>query len=105
MTAQLVDEGSAIVLKLLTGFERALPAFVFLSMLSTGLTADVDTLLSYGRMIMLFASFLHRGDGGAICVCRPQDGVFGQENVGDPAANLYGAVGLGLLLLRLFRRL
>lgn len=57
MTAQLVDEGSAIVLKLLTGFERALPAFVFLSMLSTGLTADVDTLLSYGRMILLFAAF------------------------------------------------
>ena len=42
MTAQLVDEGSAIVL---------------LSMLSTGLTADVDTLLSYGRMILLFAAF------------------------------------------------
>ena len=57
MTAQLVDEGSAIVLKLLTGFERAIPAFVFLSMLSTGLTADVDTLLSYGRMILLFAAF------------------------------------------------
>ena len=57
MTAQLVDEGSAIVLKLLTGFERALPAFGFLSMLSTGLTADVDTLLSYGRMILLFAAF------------------------------------------------
>lgn len=57
MTAQLVDEGSAIVLKLLIGFERAMPAFVFLSMLSTGLTADVDTLLSYGRMILLFAAF------------------------------------------------
>ena len=104
MTAQLVDEGSAIVLKLLTGFERA-----------AGLRVSQYALhradRRRGHPAELRAddpavrSFLHRGDGGAICVCRPQDGVFGRENVGDPAANLYGAVGLGLLLLRLFRRL
>ena len=57
LTAQLVDEAGVIVLKLLTGFERVLPGFVFLSMLSTGLTSDVDALLSYGRMILLFVAF------------------------------------------------
>ena len=57
LSAQIVDEGSAIVLKLLTGFEKAIPVFVYLSMLSTGLSANISDLLSYGEMIVLFVAF------------------------------------------------
>lgn len=57
LSAQIVDEGSAIVLKLLTGFEKAIPVFVYLSMLSTGLGANISDLLSYGEMIVLFVAF------------------------------------------------
>ena len=44
LSAQLVDEGSAIILKLFIGFEKALPVFVFVSMLSTALGADAEYL-------------------------------------------------------------
>lgn len=57
-TARLLDEAGAIVLKLLSGFEKVFPAFVFLSMLSTGLSADVSDLLGYGKMILLFVAFM-----------------------------------------------
>ena len=57
LSAQLVDEAGVIVLKLLTGFERAMPVFVFLSMFSTALSANVESLVSYGKMILLFAAF------------------------------------------------
>ena len=65
LTAMALAAASAVLLRLLPAavdvvqnyVTQPLPAFVFLSMLSTGLTADVDTLLSYGRMILLFAAF------------------------------------------------
>lgn len=57
MSTRLVNEASMIVLNLLTGFECVYPGFVFLGMLSTGLTTDVNALLSYGRMILLFVVF------------------------------------------------
>lgn len=57
LCAQLVDEGNAIILKLFTGFEKALPVFVFVSMLSTALGADVEYMMSFGRMILLFVAF------------------------------------------------
>lgn len=58
LSARLVGEASAIVLKLLYGFEKMMPAFIFLSFLSMGLSADVSTLLRYGRTILLFVSFI-----------------------------------------------
>lgn len=55
---RLIEEMSAIILKILTGFEKALPAFVFLSTFDTGLGIDMKSLASYGKLIILFVLFL-----------------------------------------------
>lgn len=55
---RMVGEMSAIILKILTGFEKALPAFVFLSIFDTGLGIDMVSLAAYGKLFVLFVLFL-----------------------------------------------
>lgn len=53
-----VEEANAIIFRILTGFEKALPGFVFFSMLDTCLGMDSHDLSSYMRLLVLFAAFL-----------------------------------------------
>lgn len=55
---KLVEEGNILVCRILAGFEKALPLFVYLSMTDTALTMDVSGLVSYGKMVLLFVVFL-----------------------------------------------
>lgn len=55
---QLVEEGNVLICRMLAGFERVLPLFVFLSMADTALTIDVSGLVSYLKMALLFIVFL-----------------------------------------------
>ena len=55
---RLIEEASAIILKILTAFEKAIPAFVFLSIFDTGLGIDTKSLAAYGKLFVLFVVFL-----------------------------------------------
>lgn len=58
ITNRVIEELSAIILKILTGFEKAIPAFVFLSLFDTGLGIDMESLAAYGKLLVLFVLFL-----------------------------------------------
>ena len=55
---RLVEEGNALICRILVGFEKALPLFVGLSMASTALTTDLTGLLHYAKAAVLLALFL-----------------------------------------------
>ena len=58
LTARIVEEANIIVLKMLAGFEKLLPAVIFLSMLDTGLSVNVKSMLGYVKMSVLFLLFV-----------------------------------------------
>ena len=58
LTARIVEEANIIVLKMLSGFEKLLPGVIFLSMLDTGLSVSVKSMLGYVKMSVLFLLFV-----------------------------------------------
>lgn len=55
---RLVQEGNALICRILVGFEKVLPLFVYLSMADTALTTDVSGLITYVKVTLLLAAFL-----------------------------------------------
>ena len=58
MIGRLVDEANALVLKILSGFEIFIPAFIFVSMLEVGLTAEIESILQFTEVIIVFSIFI-----------------------------------------------
>lgn len=54
----LVEEANTLICRLIVGFEKALPIFVYLSMTNTALTTDVDALIAYVRAVVFFLIFI-----------------------------------------------
>lgn len=54
----VIDELNILICKILSGFEKILPFFIFLSVLNVGLSTDVQRILSFLRMALIFAAFL-----------------------------------------------
>ena len=54
----LVQEGNELICRILAGFEKVLPLFVYLSMADTALTTDVSGLITYVKVTLLLAAFL-----------------------------------------------
>lgn len=55
---RLVQEGNALICRILVGFEKVLPLFVYLSLADTALTTDVSGLITYVKVTLLLAAAL-----------------------------------------------
>ena len=58
MTKRIVEEGNAIICRILSGFEKVLPVFTFLSMTDACMTLNLSSLWNYLKMALLFLAFL-----------------------------------------------
>ncbi len=58
MIGRLVDEANVLVIKILSGFEIFIPAFIFVSMLEVGLTAELESIVQFTEVIIVFGIFI-----------------------------------------------
>ena len=58
LITKIVDEANSLVLKVLSGFEKFLPAVVFLSMLDTVLSLNADSIIKYIKVFLIFIVFI-----------------------------------------------
>lgn len=57
-TLHVVEDINVIICKIITGFEQLLPAFIFLSVLNTGLSLHPSTIYRYLKMFGIYIIFL-----------------------------------------------
>lgn len=53
-----IEDSNVLITKVLSGFEIILPEFIYLSIVSVGLTASAKDLLTFGKMALFFVLFL-----------------------------------------------
>lgn len=55
---RFVEEGNALICKIISGFETGILVFIYLSMVNMGLTTDLHKILAFVKVFILFVLFI-----------------------------------------------